>query len=298
MAEPLSVAVRRGEIVESVHRVHAVAVRDGSIVAAAGDPGLSASLRSSAKPIQALPLARERDDLGTGDLAIAAASHFGTAMHVEAVRALLRATGGSEGELECGLQPGRPPEPVYHNCSGKHAAMIAVCRARGWTVAGYFRVDHPLQRELLGEVANAAGMPPEEVATGIDGCGVPCFAIPLERAAFAFSRFDRLDRLDGADRVAAAMRARPDLVGGEGGTDTELMRMLPGWIAKGGAEGLMCGASADGLGLAVKVADGNSRALRPALAAFGATLGLNLPEFAEVPLENSRGEVAGSLVIL
>jgi L-asparaginase II len=295
MAEPLSVAVRRGEIVESVHRVHAVAVRDGSVVAEAGDPGLPASLRSSAKPIQALPFARARDDLSTEDLAIAAASHFGTPMHVAAVRALLRASGGSEEDLECGLQPGRPPEPVYHNCSGKHAAMIAVSRSRGWPVEGYFRADHPLQRELLDEVANAAGIAPEEVATGIDGCGVPCFAIPLERAAFAFSRFDRLD---GADRIAAAMRARPDLVGGEGGTDTELMRMLPGWIAKGGAEGLMCGASADGLGIAVKVADGNSRALRPALAAFCATLGLNLPEFVEVPLENSRGEVAGSLAIL
>jgi len=295
MAEPLSVAVRRGEIVESVHHVHAVAVRDGEVVAEAGDPAVLASLRSSAKPIQALPLACARDDLGTEELAIAAASHFGTPMHVEAVRALLRATGGSEGELECGLQPGRPPERVYHNCSGKHAAMLAVCRARGWPVGGYFRADHPLQRELLDVVGEAAAVAPEQVQTGIDGCGVLCFAIPLERAAFAFSRFDGLD---GGGRIAAAMRARPDLVGGEGGTDTELMLALPGWIAKGGAEGLMCAGSADGLGLAVKVADGNSRALRPALAAFGEAFGLELPAFAEVPLENSRGEVAGRLAIL
>ena len=150
MAEPLRVAVRRGEIVESVHRVHAVAVQDGVVVAAAGDPHLSASLRSAAKPIQALLLARARDDLGPDDLAIAAASHFGTPPHVEAVRALLGKTGGSEHELECGLQKGRPPEPVYHNCSGKHAAMIAVCRARGWPVEGYRLPDHPLQHALLG----------------------------------------------------------------------------------------------------------------------------------------------------
>jgi L-asparaginase II len=135
--EPLSVAVRRGEIVESVHRVHAVAVRDGAIVAEAGDPGLSASLRSSAKPIQALLLARARESLEAQDLAIAAASHYGTPMHVEAVRELLRKTGGREKELDCGLQEGRPPEPIYHNCSGKHAAMIAVCRERGWPVEGY-----------------------------------------------------------------------------------------------------------------------------------------------------------------
>lgn len=292
MAEPLSVAVRRGEILESVHLVHAVAVQEGELVAEAGDPSLLASLRSSAKPIQALPLARARADLTAANLAIAAASHFGTELHVEAVRELLRMTGGSEDELECGLQPGRPPEPIYHNCSGKHAAMIAVCRERGWPVEGYFRPDHPLQVELVDLVADVAGMRPEAVETGNDGCGVVCFAIPLERAAFAFSRFEQLE---GGGAVAEAMRARPELVGGDGGTDTELMRLLPGWIAKGGAEGLMCAASPDGLGIVLKVADGNSRALRPALTAFTAELGADLSAFAEVPLENSRGERAGAV---
>jgi L-asparaginase II len=292
MAEPLSVAVRRGEIVESVHRVHAVAVQDGSVVAAAGDPDLLTSLRSSAKPIQALPLARAYPELEDDDLAIAAASHFGTEVHVEAVRTLLRKTGGHESELDCGLQQGRPPEPIYHNCSGKHAAMIAVCRAHGWPVEGYRLPDHPLQRALQTEVAAAAELDPTDVPTGPDGCGVICFALPLERAAHAFARFERID---GGDRIAAAMRARPELVGGEGGTDTELMRTLPGWIAKGGAEGLMCAASVDGLGLAVKATDGNSRALRPALAAFGAALGLHLSRFAEQQLRNSHGEPVGTV---
>jgi L-asparaginase II len=292
MAEPLSVAVRRGEIIESVHLVHAVAVRDGELVAEAGNARITASLRSSAKPFQALPLARARAELKTGHLAIAAASHFGTPMHVEAVRDLLRTTGGSENELECGLQPGRPPEPIFHNCSGKHAAMIGVCRERDWPVEGYFRADHPLQLELVDLVADVAGLRSEEVETGIDGCGVICFAIPLERAALAFSR---LERLEGGQRVAAAMRARPELVGGDGGTDTELMRLLPGWIAKGGAEGLMCAASADGLGVALKVADGNSRALRPALARFADRLGADLSAFAEVPLLNARGERVGAV---
>ena len=291
MTQPLSVAVKRGEIAESVHRVHAVAVQDGDVVAAVGDPNLLASLRSSAKPIQALLLARAREDLDEDDLAIASASHFGTPIHVKAVRALLRKTGGDESELDCGLQDGRPPEPVYHNCSGKHAAMIAVCRAHGWPVEGYRRPVHRLQRALHAEVAVAAELALDEVPTGLDGCGVVCFALPLERAALAFSR---LEQLDGGDRIAAAIRARPELIGGEGGTDTELMKTLPGWIAKGGAEGLMCAASADGLGLAVKVADGNSRALRPALAAFGAALGLDLSRFAEVPIRNSHGEVAAT----
>ena len=292
MAEPLSVAVTRGGIVESVHRVHAVAVQDGSVVAAAGIPELLASLRSSAKPIQALLLARAREDLDENDLAIASASHFGTPMHVEAVRTLLRNTGGDEGELDCGLQDGRPPEPVYHNCSGKHAAMIAVCRAQGWPVEGYRLPDHPLQRALHAEVAASAELEPDDVATGPDGCGVLCFALPLERVAFAYSRFERID---GGDRIAAAMRARPDLIGGNGGTDTELMRTLPGWIAKGGAEGLMCAASADGLGIALKAADGNSRALRPALAAFASELGFDLSGFAELPIYNTHGDLAATV---
>jgi L-asparaginase II len=295
MAEPLRVAVRRGAILECVHEVHAVAVRDGSVVAQAGDTALLASLRSSAKPLQALPLARVYENLGTDELAIAAASHFGTPEHVEAVRRLLAATGGSEDELDCGLQGGRPPQPVFHNCSGKHAGMIAACRANGWPVEGYRRADHPLQLALVEEVAGAAEVAAGDVATGPDGCGVVCFALPLERAAFAFSR---LDELEGGDRIASAMRARPVLIGGEGATDTALMRAQPGWLAKGGAEGLMCAASAEGLGLALKVADGNSRALRPALAAFGALLGLDLPAFAEIPLLNSHREQAGTISLL
>jgi L-asparaginase II len=292
MSEPLRVAVRRGEIVECVHEVHAVAVRDGSVVAQAGDPALIASLRSSAKPLQALPLARAYENLSEDELAIAAASHFGTPEHVEVVRRLLAATAGREDELDCGLQDGRPPEPIFHNCSGKHAGMIAVCRANSWPVEGYRRPDHPLQLALLDEVASAAELETSEVATGPDGCGVVCFGITLERAASAFSR---LEQLDGGDRIAAAMRARPVLIGGEGATDTELMRAQPGWLAKAGAEGLMCAGSRDGIGLAVKVADGNGRALRPALAAFGAALGLDLPPFAEVVLRNSHGEPAGTV---
>ena len=290
--EPLSVAVRRGKIVESVHRVHAVAVQDGAIVAEAGDPSLPASLRSSAKPIQALLLARARENLDAQDLAIASASHYGTPMHVEAVRALLRKTGGSEEELDCGLQEGRPPEPVYHNCSGKHAGMIAVCLERGWRVEGYRQAGHPLQQALHEEVAAAAELDRDEVETAIDGCGVVCFALPLERAARAFSRFEGLD---GGGQIAAAMRARPELVGGEGATDTELMRTLPGWIAKAGAEGLMCAVSSDGVGVALKSADGNSRALRPALAAFGELLGVDLSAFAELPVENSHNERVGAI---
>jgi L-asparaginase II len=294
MAEPLRVAVRRGTFVESVHEVHGVALRDGEVAVAFGDPGLAVSLRSAAKPLQALPLARAYPELGQEELAIAAASHYGTPRHIEAVRKLLAATGGSEDELDCGSQEGRLPEPIYDNCSGKHAGMVATCRAHGWPIEGYRHPDHPLQQLLLAEVAAATELDPAEIGTGIDGCGVVAFAIPLERAAHAYAR---LESLDGGDRVAAAMRAHPVLVGGEGATDTLLMQAHPGTVAKGGADGLFC-AGGRGTGLALKVADGNSRALRPALASLAAGLGVRLPEFEQVTLPNRHGEPAATVALL
>jgi L-asparaginase II len=294
MAEPLRVAVRRGTFVESVHEVHGVAVRAGETLVTFGDPGLTASLRSAAKPLQALPLARAYPDLGEEELAIAAASHYGTPRHIEAVRKLLAATGGSEDELDCGRQEGRPQEPIYDNCSGKHAGMLATCRAHGWPVDDYRRREHPLQALLLQEVAAATELDPAEIGTGIDGCGVVALAVPLERAAHAFAR---LESLEGGDRIANAMRAHPVLVGGEGATDTVLMQAHPGTVAKGGADGLLC-AGGRGTGLALKVADGNSRALRPALAALAAGLGVPLPEFEEVSLQNRHGEPAATISLM
>jgi len=263
-------------------------------VVSAGDPELVASLRSAAKPLQALPLARAYPELGDEELAIAAASHYGTPRHVEAVRKLLAATGGSEDELDCGLQEGRAQEPIYDNCSGKHAGMIATCRAHGWPVEGYRLPGHPLQSLLRAEVAAATGLEPEEVAAGIDGCGVVALAVPLERVALAYSR---LEELDGGARVAAAMRAHPELVGGEGATDTVFMQAHRGIVAKGGAEGLLC-ASGGGMGLALKVADGNSRALRPALAAVATQLGVPFPEFEQVAVPNRHGDSAATVSVL
>jgi L-asparaginase II len=289
---PISVTAYRGSFAESFHHVHAVAVHDGEIVAQAGDAAFPASLRSAAKPFQALPLVRAREDLPDDLLAIAAASHRAEPEQIDAVRRLLAAGGSREDELECGLQEGRPPEPLYHNCSGKHAGMLATCRARGWQPKGYRRSDHPLQRELLEDVAAAAEVDARTIPTGTDGCGVVCFSLPLERVAFMFSR---LEQREGGARVAAAMRTHPRLVGGAGQADTDLMEALPGSIAKGGAEGLLGASDADGVGLALKVADGNFRALRPAVGELLRRLGHELDAFADVPLRNSRGEEIGRL---
>jgi L-asparaginase len=282
--------VRRGPAVEAMHRVHAVAVENGRVVEAAGDPALVTFFRSSAKPIQALPLSRERDDVTDVELAIACASHRAGEAQLAAAASLLAKAPATEDDLECGPQEGRGPSRLAHNCSGKHAGFLAVCRARGWPTQEYRLASHPLQQLLLDEIAAAAEVPAEEIVTAIDGCGVLTFGLTLERMAHSFSR---LEQLPGGARVAAAMRAHPELIGYEqGATDTELMRLRAGWIAKGGAEGLLCAASAEGRGVAIKVEDGNMRALRPALASF---LGLG-EDFGTVPIENSRGEDVGEIV--
>lgn len=291
MAEPITVAVRRGGTVESRHRIHAVAVQDGAVVEEVGDGGLVTFVRSSAKPIQALPLTRALPELAEEELAIACASHQALPEQLAAARALLARAPASEDELECGPE-GDPPEPIKHNCSGKHAGMLALCRAHGWESRGYRLPEHPCQRAMLTEVARAADMAEEEIAMGVDGCGVVAFALPLERMALAYAR---LERLDGGDRVAAAMRAYPGLIRGPDGVDTILMRAREGWIAKGGAEGLMCAAGPSGLGLAVKVEDGSSRGVGPGLAAFVARLGYPVERLDAAPVENSRGETVGEV---
>jgi L-asparaginase len=288
----ITVTVRRGNVDEAVHRVHAVGVQDDRIVDSAGDPHLVTLYRSSSKPLQALPLARERHDVTEVELAIACASHRAEPPQLEAARSLLERAPATEADLELGPQDGRGPSLLSHNCSGKHAGFLAVCRARGWPTEGYRLADHPMQQLLLAEVAAAAEVPEAEVVTAVDGCGVPTFGITLERMAHTFSR---LAQLDGGDRIVAAMTAHPALIGYEqGALDTDLMRIRPGWIAKGGAEGLICVATADGTGIAAKVEDGNMRALRPAVASF---LGLGA-EFGTVPLVSSRGERVGEISAL
>lgn len=293
--EEISVAVRRGGSVESRHRVHAVAVHDREVVAAAGDPELVTIFRSSAKPLQALPLARARDDLDSADLAIASASHQAEPAQLDAVRALLGKAPATEDDLECGFDEGRPRKRVHHNCSGKHAGFLALCRARGWETAGYRLPGHPLQQAMLAEVAAASDAGAASIPTATDGCGVVTFALPLERMALAFSR---LPGLEGAGPVLAAMQAHPQLVGGEGALDSDLMRALEGWTAKRGGEGLLCAVSPDGIGLALKSEDGNPRPLRPALARFVTFLGQDLPQaFSYIEVVNSRGERVGEVSV-
>jgi L-asparaginase II len=271
--DAIRVTVRRGAVVEALHRVH-VATTDGE---SWGDPDLTFLLRSSSKPIQAIPFVEGYDDLAGEEIAIACASHRAEPAQLAAVRRVLARAGATVDDLENGLQEGRPDGKLGHNCSGKHAGMLAACRAHGWPLHPYRAPDHPLQQwiaELLGG---------GEMAT--DGCGVPTFETTLAGAAALLTRTP--------PRIRAAMQARPELVGAsQGAIDTDLMRLRPGWIAKGGAEGLFCAAHHDGRGLALKTEDGAYRAIGPALAFV-----LGIDELAETPVVNSRGDTVGAITL-
>jgi L-asparaginase II len=265
--------------------VHAVRVEGGRVVEAWGDPGLVTFMRSAAKPLQALALVRAFPDLTSEEIAIASASHTARPEQLEVVRTLLARAGAGEEDLECGSVEG---SRLRHNCSGKHAGMLCVCRARGWRWKGYRLPEHPLQRELLALVEETTASAVE--STAIDGCGVVTFGLPLERMAEGFSRLVR-GEVEGADRVVAAMTAEPELVEGPGMPATETMRALPGAIAKGGAEGLLGIGLPDGSGLVLKTEDGASRAVGPAAARI-----LRISALAEVAITNSRGEEVGRVV--
>ena len=284
--DPITVAVERGEVVESRHRVHAVRVEGDKVRESWGDPELVTFMRSAAKPLQALPLVEAYPQLSEEEIAIACASHDAAPEQLEAVKLLLARSWSSEDDLECGPVDG---SRLRHNCSGKHAGMLAVCAARDWPREGYRLEGHPLQQAIRTAVEEATGARKVPVAT--DGCGVVTFALPLRAMACAFARL-AAGELPGSARIATAMVAHPDLVEGSGWTATEVMKALPGVIAKGGAEGLLCVGYPDGVAFALKAEDGSSRPLGPAAASL-----LGISSLAEKPIQNSRGDHVGRVVV-
>ena len=268
--DAISVTVERGGTVEAVHHVHVVSTSGDR----RGDPELVCHLRSSMKPLQAIPFVDGYDDLDSDEIAIACASHQAEPAQLAAVRKVLARAGATVDDLENGPQPGRPDGKLGHNCSGKHAGMLAACRAHGWRLHPYRDSAHPLQQRIAELVSPGVA--------GIDGCGLPTMAMPLSQMADLFATIP--------PRIIAAMHERPELIGGRDADDTALMLALPGWIAKRGAEGLFCALSPEGVGWAFKVADGATRGLRPAI---GQVLGVDA--FRTVPVRNSLDEVVGSI---
>jgi L-asparaginase II len=309
-------AVTRGELVESVHRGR-LAVFDpmGGELEAWGDPEAYVYLRSSAKPFQALPLvlsgAADAFGLTGEELAVACASHNAEEPHLAAVRSILKKAGLSEGDLQSGahlpmyepaadelIRRGEEPRSIHGNCSGKHAGMLAVCVHEGYETLGYREPGHPLQRRILGLLAEVCGVEDDEVLIAGDNCGVPAFALPLRSFATGLARMatgDELpDHLVGAAiRIRDAMRSHPFMVAGTGRLDTELMGRTH-LLVKGGAEAVLAVGNPEGWGMALKISDGSNRAVRPAALAVLDHMGVRVGD-GEALVRGLHGETVGEI---
>lgn len=309
----MRVEQRRGGVTETVHRVHvAVVDADGALVARAGDPDFVTFWRSAAKPFQALPLiadgAADRLEVTTAELALCCASHSSEPSQVDQVKAFLQRIGCGEGDLRCGPHTpladhvakdyqarGVRLTPAYSNCSGKHTGMLALARHHGWPTEDYHRLAHPVQQRCLEVVSKWTGVAAERIGTGVDGCGVVCFALPLRNMALAYARLGPRP----SSRIVEAMLRHPELIAGERRPCTEMMRAYPGRvITKVGAEGVYSALlMGERLGVALKIEDGHGPAAALAMASVLEQLGLSpQPEaLRERPNFNTRGERVGEL---
>ena len=285
------VKVTRGEAVESIH-YGAIAVVDsrGVLLAGAGNPEAATFLRSAAKPFQTLPLlvsgAAQRFRFSDRELAVITSSHSGQKMHLDVVRRILQKAGVKETSLQCGAhapfhrptaralaQQGSRPTVLHNNCSGKHAGMLALARHWNVPLEDYLDTAHPVQKAVLETLCSYTGAVPGAVLVGVDGCSAPTFAISLRQAALGYARlldprFASGEAREAAQRVVFSMRGYPQMVGGTNRLDTWLMKAIgKSFIAKIGAEGFYGLAYREGqrgIGIALKIADGDGERARTA----------------------------------
>ena len=329
------VEVTRGAITESRHRGHIVASEpDGQIVAFLGAPETVTFLRSSAKPHQAIPLiasgAADRFGFNDSEIALACASHSGEPIHTEIAAGMLRKIGLGPEDLRCGVHEpfsqevtrelrtsGKEPNVLQNNCSGKHAGMLALAKFLDAPAETYDRADNPAQLAIAEVVSQFSDIAIENISVGVDGCGVPVFGVTMKAMALMYARlvappaaFDAATRA-ACERIVAAMTAHPELIGGtKDRLDTEMMRATEGsLISKVGAEGvytagiLPCPNWPNGLGLALKIEDGDDHRARPTVVIESLhQLGVLTDEardavskYAFFPVRNRLGEVVGEV---
>ena len=298
--EPVVDVVRSG-FVESRHTGSVVALGpDGEVAAWAGDVLGAIFPRSANKPLQAVGMLRAGLDLAPAELALVTASHRGQPFHIQAVLAMLRASGLGVDDLGCPLdyplsdeareaviRAGGTRSREYMNCSGKHAGMLRTCLVSGWPTAGYLAPEHPLQQRIQATFEELTGEP--AVAVGVDGCGAPVLSTSLRGLAAAYLRLVDAEPGTAERLVADAMLAHPEMVSGTDpdGHDTHLMRGLPGFVAKGGAEGVIAVAAAGRGAVALKVDDGSTRARLPVLVSALNRLGVSgdvLTRYSRMPV--------------
>lgn len=334
LAEPL-VEVRRGAITESRHRGHVAAVEpDGDVVASLGAPHAVTFLRSSAKPFQAIALlvsgAADRFDFSDEEVALACASHNGEPMHTKIVASMLEKIGLGSEALKCGVHEpygleaaavlrarNEVPNVLHNNCSGKHAGMLATALKLGAPIENYESPENPVQIAIANVVSQFTDVSVEDLAVGIDGCAAPIFGVSVRAMALAYARlvsppsnFDKPTRA-ACERIVRVMTAYAELIGGTSDRlDTEVMRAARGRVvSKVGAEGvytagiLPCERWPKGLGLALKIEDGDDKRARPtvvieSLRQLGVLYDDSLEavsRYAFFPVHNRRDDVVGEI---
>ena len=324
MTDSGCIEVLRGDAVESRHRIHIAVVDAGGVLRASlNDSSLLTFARSAVKAVQAMPLlddgAADAFGFGSEEIALCCASHSGEPVHVALAAKMLARIGATEADLACGAHPpfdrsaaaalesaGVQPGRLHNNCSGKHAGMMTLARHHGWPIEGYHERGHPVQQRMAAELARWSSVPVEQLATGVDGCGVVTFGLPLASLALVFARLAAATAAgEGhAARVVNAMLRHPELVAGTDRLCTSLMQASDGRVfAKVGAEGVYCaGVPGTGIGIAIKAEDGAQRAAEPALLSVLTQLGVfdakahaSLSRWSVPLVRNTRGEVVGSL---
>ena len=264
--------VRRSGVIESRHYGSLLALRsDGSVAMSLGNPDAVILPRSTVKPAQALACLTAGAPLVKHEIAIAAGSHTGEDEHVRVVRELLERAGVDESALGCPadwpenaatrerlIRAGDGPSPIRMNCSGKHAAMILASATNGWDISSYLDPQHPLQQHVRETMVALTGQRIEHDA--VDGCGAPLFSTTVRGIATAFQRLVLAPEGSPEFSVARAMRAYPYYVGGTNHQNSLTMTLIPGALAKGGAEGVIGVAAATGESVSMKIIDGNPRA--------------------------------------
>ncbi len=263
-APEITVKLLREGIVESVQHVQAV-VCDyrGRVLSVAGDAGYATFMRSALKPFQALAATTsgvlERYQLSDRDLAIMCSSHAGEIHHARQAFNILWRAELETSDLQCPIPAGKT-SPLEHNCSGKHAGMLATCKAHDWPINNYLERHHPLQRLIQQKFSDLLKMPAEEFIGACDDCGAPTYLLQLDQMAILYAHLAAGESLD-LERIVRSMLHHPDLIGGEGRFDTQLMHLTQGeLVSKSGAEGIQCiGKVGEGMGLAIKANDGSAR---------------------------------------
>jgi L-asparaginase len=261
----LDIQLLRGGIVESTHIAHVVVCDNrGRNLSVAGNPEMGTFIRSALKPFQALAVTAsgslERFQLDDKDLAIMCGSHRGTMEQVRQAFHILWQADLDPSHLQCPTPEGRK-SPLEHNCSGKHAGMLAICQQRNWPLESYLDRNHPVQKLILSRVSELLGMPADEFITAQDDCGAPTYFMQLRQMATLFAMLSSGNNLE-MERIVRAMTHHPDMVGGPEAFDTRLMELTDGeLVSKSGAEGIQCiGRVGESLGIAIKVVDGSKRA--------------------------------------